>query len=184
MKECATCKTLIGDDALFCPMCGAKQEAEAEKQSPLGKKCVQCGEELEEDMDFCPFCGKKQNMEESDTSEKDDKQQPLDHQEPTNEENEEDNIPLTPDELEKVKLMKIIGVGLSACIVILPFIIRGGSFGIGWYALMAFSAMVGIAFTGKRETKGDKKALNFGLILLTIIAIIMYIWGPINPKYY
>lgn len=52
MKQCLNCKSMIDDDALFCPECGNKVESV--------KYCVSCGKEIDEDSDFCPYCGASQ----------------------------------------------------------------------------------------------------------------------------
>lgn len=185
MKECTNCKTMLEDDALFCHECGTKQEVVAEKQSPAGKKCVHCGEELEDGMDFCPFCGKKQTQEEVVKPHKAKEQEQFVHQDSVNEEKkEEESIPLTAEELQNAKTKKYIGIGLFVIVVILPFLVRGGKIGGGWYVLMAIGAILSICFTGEPKTKNDKDGIDFAVIILAVIAAIMFIWGPINPKYY
>ena len=185
MKECTNCKTMLEDDALFCHECGTKQEAAAEEQIPKGKKCVHCGEELEEGMDFCPFCGKKQTIERDSKPRKAKEQKQVAQEEPVKEEKkEEEKIPLTAEELQNAKTKKYIGIGLSAAIVLLPFLVRGGKFAGGWYVLIVIGALLSFCFAAKVETKKDKDGIDFAVIILAVIAAIMFIWGPINPKYY
>lgn len=53
MKECPKCKSMIADNAKFCPECGTKVENV--------RCCVKCGNEIDEDSIFCPYCGIQQN---------------------------------------------------------------------------------------------------------------------------
>ncbi len=70
MKECPKCHTMIEDDAVFCGVCGTKQEieeveAQAEEQSSQEEQfCVHCGKSIEAGSLFCPYCGKPQDVEE------------------------------------------------------------------------------------------------------------------------
>ncbi len=49
---CTSCKASIGDNAKFCPECGAKQEK--------AKFCTNCGNTLDVGVKFCSECGTKQ----------------------------------------------------------------------------------------------------------------------------
>ena len=75
MKECPKCHTMIEDDAVFCGVCGTKQEteeveAQAEEQSSQEEQfCVHCGKEIEVGSLFCPYCGKPQDVEETKSEE-------------------------------------------------------------------------------------------------------------------
>lgn len=75
MKECPNCHTMIEDDAVFCGVCGTKQEieeveAQAEEQSSQEEQfCVHCGKEIEVGSLFCPYCGKPQDVEETKSEE-------------------------------------------------------------------------------------------------------------------
>lgn len=67
MKKCPNCHALIEDDAVFCGVCGTKQEmeeAQAEEQSSQEEQfCVHCGKSIEVGSLFCPYCGKPQDVE-------------------------------------------------------------------------------------------------------------------------
>lgn len=71
MKECPKCHTMIEDDAVFCGVCGTKQEmeeveAQAEEQSSQEEQfCVHCGKSIEVGSAYCPYCGKPQDVEET-----------------------------------------------------------------------------------------------------------------------
>lgn len=65
MKNCVECGAELADEAVFCSMCGAKQE------KPV-RVCCNCGEELEEGDVFCTKCGARQEDAEKDESEKND----------------------------------------------------------------------------------------------------------------
>ena len=75
MKECPKCHTMIEDDAVFCGVCGTKQEneeveAQAEEQSSQEEQfCVHCGKSIEVGSLFCPYCGKPQDVEETKSEE-------------------------------------------------------------------------------------------------------------------
>lgn len=58
-KTCAKCGAAMGDDQLFCVMCGAKAEEPAPVAAPAGKTCVKCGAALEDGQAFCIMCGTK-----------------------------------------------------------------------------------------------------------------------------
>lgn len=75
MKECPKCHAMIEDDAVFCGVCGTKQEFEevdvqAEEQSSQEEQfCVHCGKSIEVGSLFCPYCGKPQDVEETKSEE-------------------------------------------------------------------------------------------------------------------
>ena len=75
MKECPKCHTMIEDDAVFCGVCGTKQEneeveAQAEEQSSQEEQfCVHCGKSIEVGSAYCPYCGKPQDVEETNSEE-------------------------------------------------------------------------------------------------------------------
>jgi len=53
---CTNCGASIAENALFCPVCGAKQEIES-VPAPAEKRCPVCGAVLEPDSVFCESCG-------------------------------------------------------------------------------------------------------------------------------
>jgi RNA polymerase subunit RPABC4/transcription elongation factor Spt4 len=55
---CAQCGAALAADALFCPKCGAKVQAEE------AAFCSKCGNKLKADAKFCPKCGTKTGGEE------------------------------------------------------------------------------------------------------------------------
>ena len=55
-RICANCGHVLGNDALFCVMCGTKYEAPV---APQKKFCPQCGNEAAPDAHFCIKCGTK-----------------------------------------------------------------------------------------------------------------------------
>ena len=64
MKDCTSCGAQIDDDAVFCPECGAKQDASAaEPEQPAAAegtiRCPNCDEEIPADSVFCAECGHK-----------------------------------------------------------------------------------------------------------------------------
>jgi membrane protease subunit (stomatin/prohibitin family) len=52
MKPCVKCQNQIAPDAMFCPKCGAQQQAP-------GKACPKCGANVPGDAMFCPKCGQR-----------------------------------------------------------------------------------------------------------------------------
>lgn len=59
--RCWKCNASIEDDALFCPVCGEKQEVSQ------GRFCPICGSGLEADDVFCSVCGTNLNSSEFNT---------------------------------------------------------------------------------------------------------------------
>lgn len=125
------------------------------------KECPKCKHVLEDHCDFCPYCGQ------SLASKK-----------------EKEKTPLTEDEIKKTKILRIVGICMGLCIIIIPFILNGFSIGIFWYLLIGFSIFLLMALFGcKSEMSDDKDVTNMCLIVYLIIAVIMFIWGPLNPNY-
>jgi hypothetical protein len=125
------------------------------------KECPKCKHVLEDYCDFCPYCGQ------SLASKK-----------------EKEKTPLTEDEIKKTKILRIVGICMGLCIIIIPFILNGFSIGIFWYLLIGFSIFLLMALFGcKSEMSDDKDVTNMCLIVYLIIAVIMFIWGPLNPNY-
>ena len=54
-KRCPNCGNILNEQAKFCPLCGAKQDAQAEA---AGNHCPFCGEALEPGARFCGNCGR------------------------------------------------------------------------------------------------------------------------------
>ena len=81
MKECPKCHTMIEDDAVFCGVCGTKQEnkeveTQAEEQSSQEEQfCVHCGKSIEVGSAYCPYCGKPQDIKETKNEEPQPKQE-------------------------------------------------------------------------------------------------------------
>lgn len=61
VTKCAKCGSDIPLDAMFCPTCGEKVEAEPEREMPLADAilCPQCRREVTEGDLFCNYCGAK-----------------------------------------------------------------------------------------------------------------------------
>lgn len=125
------------------------------------KECPKCKHVLEDHCDFCPYCGQ------SLASKK-----------------EKEKTPLTEDEIKKTKILRIVGICIGLCIIIIPFILNGFSIGIFWYLLIGLAIFLLMALFGcKSEMSDDKDVTNMSLIVYLIIAVIMFIWGPLNPNY-
>lgn len=124
-------------------------------------ECPKCKHVLEDHCDFCPYCGQ------SLASKK-----------------EKEKTPLTEDEIKKTKILRIVGICIGLCIIIIPFILNGFSIGIFWYLLIGLAIFLLMALFGcKSEMSDDKDVTNMSLIVYLIIAVIMFIWGPLNPNY-
>lgn len=88
MKECPKCHTMIEDDAVFCGVCGTKQENEevetqTEEQSSQEEQfCVHCGKSIEVGSAYCPYCGKPQDVEETKNEEPQAKAEEPEQEEP------------------------------------------------------------------------------------------------------
>lgn len=61
MQRCCNCGANLRDNAVYCNMCGTKNEAEPiVTDTPIVKNfCNKCGTKLQPGMDFCPECGNK-----------------------------------------------------------------------------------------------------------------------------
>ena len=124
-------------------------------------ECPKCKHVLEDHCDFCPYCGQ------SLASKK-----------------EKEKTPLTEDEIKKTKILRIVGICIGLCIIIIPFILNGFSIGIFWYLLIGLAIFLLMALFGcKSELSDDKDVTNTCLVVYLIIAVIMFIWGPLNPNY-
>lgn len=55
MRQCINCGAPLDDDALFCTVCGTRNEIMSNPQ----RQCPHCGAELDNDAIFCTYCGQK-----------------------------------------------------------------------------------------------------------------------------
>ena len=148
------------------------------------KECPKCKHVLEDHCDFCPYCG--QSLASVPKTSKMKSSEGINPggilNEPKKEEKE--GIPLTEDEVKKTKILRIVGICMGLCIIIIPFILNGFSIGIFWYLLIGLAVFLLMALLGcKSEMSDDKDVTNMSLIVYLIIAVIMFIWGPLNPNY-
>ena len=61
---------------------------------------------------------------------------------------------------------------------------HGFSFGFFWYLLIAGVAFLTlICHMNEMKTTTDKDGTIGFLVIMIIIGIIMFIWGPLNPNY-
>ena len=56
VKRCSACRTVLADDALFCPVCGTRVIKMRAPEQADGT-CPQCGTPVEEGASFCIRCG-------------------------------------------------------------------------------------------------------------------------------
>lgn len=152
------------------------------------KECPKCKHVLEDSCDFCPYCGQslanvgktEENKNSSDLPSKIINSGTISG----NEKKEEKNKPLTEDEAKKVKVLRIVGICMGWCIVILPFIITGYSFGFFFYLLIGVAVFLLASLYGSNSNMSDDKdVVNSVLVIYIIIAVVLYIWGPLNPNY-
>ena len=147
------------------------------------KECPKCKHVLEDHCDFCPYCGqslasvpKTSEMKSSgginpggiiSASKK-----------------EEKEIPLTESEAKKGERVRIVDICLGWLLIILPFVFHGFSFDFFWYLLIAVVAFLTlISHASDIKTTIDKGGAVGYLVIMIIIGIIMFIWGPLNPNY-
>lgn len=148
------------------------------------KECPKCKHVLEDHCDFCPYCG--QSLASVPKTSKMKSSEGINPGEILNEPKKEEKkgIPLTEDEVKKTKILRIVGICMGLCIIIIPFILNGFSIGIFWYLLIGLAVFLLMALLGcKSEMSDDKDVTNMSLIVYLIIAVIMFIWGPLNPNY-
>lgn len=148
------------------------------------KECPKCKHVLEDHCDFCPYCG--QSLASVPKTSKMKFSEGINPGEILNEPKKEEKkgIPLTEDEVKKTKILRIVGICMGLCIIIIPFILNGFSIGIFWYLLIGLAVFLLMALLGcKSEMSDDKDVTNMSLIVYLIIAVIMFIWGPLNPNY-
>lgn len=59
-KVCIKCGAGLAEDAVFCNVCGTKQEAQTVEPEPDSiRLCPGCGNKVDENMIFCGVCGTK-----------------------------------------------------------------------------------------------------------------------------
>lgn len=138
------------------------------------KECKICNIELEDEHRFCPKCGQPLSEKES----------IIESLEISKNEEKNQEIPLTEKESRVVNNKKQIGIYLGWFLTLSPFFITGFSFNFFWYLLIGVVLFLQLALWGcKSKTTDDKYSTNTVLVIYIIIAIIMLIWGPINPNY-
>lgn len=119
MKQCLNCKSMIDDDALFCPECGTK----------IGntKTCINCGKEIDADSAFCPNCGASQVGRNKDEIK--DKPYQTSSFKQTKEENPDNIIPNGNPTERQVLTHKWRYLPIALCVIV--FCILGTI--VGWY---------------------------------------------------
>ena len=150
------------------------------------KECKKCNKTFENTAIYCPICGEK--LEE---------QVPLEF----NKDQCEDDVlkdiqshlkdeprPLPPDKVKVYVIKKKFLIIFGLLVAILPFFITGFSFSFMWYILIACVLFIihveySDGFAIENATDRNMYELNVVYIILFIIAFIMYMWGPLNPKY-
>ena len=149
------------------------------------KECPNCKHVLEDECDFCPYCGQSL-VSVPKTSEK----KPSRGMNPgrmlneAKKEEEKEEIPLTESEAKKGKRLNTINIYLGWFLIIAPFMFHGFSFGFFWYLLIACVAFLTlICHMNEMKTTTDKDGTIGFLVIMIIIGIIMFIWGPLNPNY-
>lgn len=153
------------------------------------KECPKCKHVLEDSCDFCPYCGQSlanvRITEEIKDSSGDSPLKIINSETISGtEKKEEKNRPLTEDEAKKVKVLRIVGICMGWCIIILPFIITGFSFGFFSYLLIGVVLFLLPSLYGSNSNmSNDKDVVNGVLVIYIIIAVVLYIWGPLNPNY-
>lgn len=156
------------------------------------KECPKCKHVLEDHCDFCPYCGQslanvgsvEENKESSEDSPSMIINTGLLGKEKEEEKKEEEETPLTESETKKGKMTKTIDICLGWALIILPFVFHGFSFGFFWYLLIAGVAFLTlICHVGEMKTTTDKDGAIGFLVIMIIVGIIMFIWGPLNPNY-
>lgn len=55
MRQCSNCGAPLDEDALFCTVCGTRNEIKSTPQ----RQCPHCGAVLDDDAIFCTYCGQK-----------------------------------------------------------------------------------------------------------------------------
>ena len=148
------------------------------------KECPKCKHVLEDHSDFCPYCG--QSLASVPKTSKMKSSEGINPggilNEPKKEEKEE--IPLTESEAKKGKRLNTINIYLGWFLIIAPFMFHGFSFGFFWYLLIAGVAFLTlICHMNEMKTTTDKDGTIGFLVIMIIIGIIMFIWGPLNPNY-
>ena len=80
-------------------------------------------------------------------------------------------------------LAKITSI-LGCIVAIGPFFITGFSFGILWYVIIVLAGFISIATLGTEgKSKDDFSFVKTAIVIVCVIGIIMYLWGPLNPDY-
>lgn len=83
---------------------------------------------------------------------------------------------------KKGKRVRIVDICLGWLLIILPFVFHGFSFDFFWYLLIAVVAFLTlISHASDIKTTIDKGGAVGYLVIMIIIGIIMFIWGPLNP---
>ena len=148
------------------------------------KECPKCKHVLEDHCDFCPYCG--QSLASVPKTSKMKSSEGINPGEILNEPKKEEKkgIPLTESEAKKGKRQNTINIYLGWAIMIMPFIFHGFSFGFFWYLLIAGVAFLTlICHMNEMKTTTDKDGTIGFLVIMIIVGIIMFIWGPLNPNY-
>lgn len=88
------------------------------------------------------------------------------------------------DEVKKSIRLAKIAFWLGVILILAPFFITGFGFGWFWYIVIlgvTFFTFILLGFDGK--SKGDYSYAKTLLIAFCIVGCVMYLWGPLNPKY-
>lgn len=157
------------------------------------KECPKCKHVLEDSCDFCPYCGQSlANVGKTEVIKDSSEDSPLriinsetiSGAEKKEGKKEEKETPLTESEAKKSKMIRTIDICLGWAWIILPFMFHGFSFGFFWYLLIAGVAFLTlICHVSEMKTTTDKDGTIGFLVIMIIVGIIMFIWGPLNPNY-
>ena len=152
------------------------------------KECPKCKHVLDDSCDFCPYCGQSLvnvgNVEEKKEFSEDSPSAIINTGTILGKEKEEEEIPLAESDAKKGKMIRTIDICLGWTLIILPFVFHGFSFGFFWYLLIAGVAFLTlICHVSEMKTTTDKDGTIGFFVIMIIVGIIMFIWGPLNPNY-
>lgn len=144
------------------------------------KECRKCNKTFDDSAIYCPICGEKLEVQ---VPQKVNKTQFEDTVIKDIKSKLNEPHPLPPNKVKGYVIKKNILIILGLLIAILPFIITGFSFFFTWYILIAFVVFVVYNERSSETTEENLSVINTLLIIFLIIALIMFIWGPLNPNY-